>query len=100
MIIGDFVELGVGGPGMQLDFFLIANGAANPYNTWFNNPEMNADGLQHVVAFLLPNSPYVMIGFEDLWNGGDLDYNDCLFVIDIGEENAENLFDIESSLPH
>jgi hypothetical protein len=41
-----------------------------------------------------------MIGFEDLWNGGDLDYNDCLFVVDVGEVNAENLFDVAGTLPH
>lgn len=100
LVVGDFVEMGAGAPGIQLDFFLVADGARNPRNTWFNNPDYNADGLQHVVAFLLPGSRYVMIGFEDLWNGGDLDYNDCLFVVDVGEVNAENLFDVVGTLPH
>lgn len=101
LVVGDFVELDHGAPGQRLDFFCI------PYKpwddsyvaTWFNNRALNPDGLQHVVAFVMPDSPYVMIGFEDLWGGGDLDYNDCLFVIDIGEVNAENLFD-ESTLPN
>jgi hypothetical protein len=100
LVVGDFVELSTGGPGIQLDFFLAADGARSVRNVWYNNIDRNADDKQHVVAFLLPNSPYVMIGFEDLWNGGDLDYNDCLFVIDVGETNAQNLFDIAGSLPH
>lgn len=100
LVVGDFVEISRGGPGIQLDFFLVADGARNPRATWFNNEELNADGKQHVVAFLLPNSRYVMIGFEDLWGGGDLDYNDCLFVVDVGEVNAANLFDISGTLPN
>jgi len=97
--VGDFVELDNGAPGLQLDFFLIANGAQGGQNVWFNDTNRNWDGKLHVVAFLLPNSPYVLIGFEDLPHGGDLDYNDCLFVIDIGEQNAENLFSDFSDLP-
>ncbi len=36
----------------------------------------------------MPNSRYVMIGFEDLYGGGDLDYNDLLFVVDIGQSQC------------
>lgn len=100
LLVGDFVELSAGGPGIQMDFFLIANGASTPYNTWYNNTDLNVDTMQHVVAFLLPNSRYVMIGFEDLYGGGDLDYNDLLFVVDIGETNAANLFKDLSDLPN
>ena len=100
LVVGDFVELSAGGPGIQMDFFCIADGARTPLNTWYNNIELNVDGKQHVVAFLLPNSRYVMIGFEDLYGGGDLDYNDCLFVVDIGETNAANLFEDLSDLPN
>jgi hypothetical protein len=53
-----------------------------------------------MVAFLLPGSRYVLLGFEDIIGGGDLDYNDSLFVIDIGEVNAQNLMDDASTLPH
>jgi Domain of unknown function (DUF4114) len=101
LLVGDFVQLNSGAPGIQLDFFLIADGAgANNVGTWYNDPERNVDGLRHVVAFLVPGSRYVLIGFEDLYGGGDLDYNDCLFAVDIGEVNAENLFDIEGTLPN
>ncbi len=99
LVVGDFIELTAGGPGIQMDFFLVSDGALTPRNTWYNNTDLNVDAKQHVVAFLLPNSRYVMIGFEDLYGGGDLDYNDCLFVVDIGETNAANLFNDLSDLP-
>ena len=107
---GDFVDIGRGGNGWQLDFFLIQdaynvwkyNKVRDPKKfTWFwNDIEKNGDGLQHVVAFALPNSPYVLIGFEDLTGGGDRDYNDCLFVVDIGIENVIPLTEDPTSLPN
>lgn len=97
---GDFVEIGVGDNGYQLDFFLISN-AVNGGTQWlWNDPHENPDLLQHMVAFMLPDSPFILLGFEDIIGGGDLDYNDALFVVDIGEINAENLFDEQGTLPH
>lgn len=105
---GDFVDIGVGGNGWQLDFFLISNGFrlwrdSNQTNTnlgWlWNDKSKNSDGLQHVVAFALPDSPYILVGFEDILGGGDLDYNDALFVVDVGIENVDVLTDNPASLP-
>ncbi len=105
---GDFVDIGVGGNGWQLDFFLISNGfrlwrESNQTNTnlgWlWNDKSKNSDGLQHVVAFALPDSPYILVGFEDILGGGDLDYNDALFVVDVGIENVDVLTDNPASLP-
>ncbi len=97
---GDFVEIGLGDNGYQLDFFLISN-AVNGGTQWlWNDPSENSDLLQHVVAFMLPDSPYILLGFEDIIGGGDLDYNDALFVVDIGDINAENLFEDFSNLPN
>ena len=33
---------------------------------------------------------YLLMGFEDLRNGGDKDYNDAMFVVDFGEGNLTN----------
>lgn len=107
---GDYVDIGKGGNGWQLDFFLVQD-AYNVWKnqkvrdpkkfTWFwNDIDKNGDGIQHVVAFALPDSPYVLVGFEDLTGGGDRDYNDCLFVVDIGIENIPSLTDDPSSLPN
>jgi hypothetical protein len=106
---GDFVEIGTGGNGWQLDFFLLPNGFQSwrsfngqgtpPYIPWlWNDINKNCDNFQHVVAFVMPDSPFILVGFEDLIGGGDRDYNDALFVVDVGIENATNLID-ESTLP-
>jgi len=51
----------------------------------------NPDKLDHVVAFALPDSPYLIIAFEDMYGGGDRDYNDVIFALDIGRANIQNL---------
>lgn len=99
LFIGDFVEIDRGGNGWQLDFFLISNGVNGGKVALWADQELNSDNLQHMVAFIIPDSRYILLGFEDIIGGGDLDYNDALFVVDIGEENARNLVD-EGSLPH
>lgn len=89
---GDFVDIGNLSAGTQLDFFLVADGARRSNaHIYTNHDEKNHDGLQHVFAMILPNSPYLLIGFEDLPGGGDLDYNDCVVVVDIGLANAREL---------
>lgn len=99
LISGDFVDIDYGRAGEQLDFYVIANGAWDPIATYTNRKNAdgswaNPDSLVHVVALDIENSPYYMIGFEDLWMGGDKDYNDLCIVVDVGMENKL------SNLPH
>lgn len=49
----------------------------------------DVDGLQHLMAFEVNagGREYLMMGFEDIRGGGDLDYNDAVFVVDFGEGN-------------
>ncbi|MGE9295458.1 MAG: DUF4114 domain-containing protein, partial [Puniceicoccales bacterium] len=68
---GDFVDLGVLEAGSQLDFFLIANGAYGGSDIWSTDSSANADGLVHTVSLAQDGSPYLLIGFEDLYGGGD-----------------------------
>jgi hypothetical protein len=88
LLPGDFVDLGSYDAGTQLDFFLIANGANGGTNTYTADESLNPDGIQHMVAFALEGSPYLLVGFEDLYGGGDLDFNDILYAVDIGESNV------------
>ena len=88
---GDFVDLGTFDAGTTLDFFLIANGANGGNSTYTASASRNPDQLNHVVAFALPDSPFLIVGFEDLFGGGDKDYNDLLFAIDIGATNIQRL---------
>jgi hypothetical protein len=102
--LGDTVKLGNIAAETQLDFSLRANGFnrgtdSNIFGTQVAN---NADGLQHVVAYTY-GSKYLILGFEDLYGTGggvaqgkfneksDRDFNDAVFVVDIGEDNVNFL---------
>lgn len=74
-----------------MDFFVIANGAGGGTNAYSAPATRNPDQLDHVVSFVLPDSPYLIIGFEDLFGGGDRDYNDVVFAVDIGAANLQRL---------
>jgi hypothetical protein len=94
---GDFVDLGTFDAGTQLDFFLIANGAFGGNNTYTADADSNPDGIQHVVSFAIEGSSYLLVGFEDLYGGGDRDFNDLVFAVDIGSANVSYLATPEPS---
>lgn len=93
LLPGDFVNLGNISKGSSLDFFLIANGANGGNNVFSTKTSANPDGINHVVSFAyaMQGSPYLILGFEDLMGGGDRDFNDLLFAIDIGAVNVAAL---------
>ncbi len=93
LVAGDFVDLGKLAGGTMLDFFLIANGANGGRTVFSTDQSVNGDGINHVVAFAsrMTGSPYLIIGFEDLWGGGDRDFNDLLFAVEVGAANLRSL---------
>jgi hypothetical protein len=91
LLPGDFVDLGAFKAGSMLDFFLVANGAGGGKDVWTAPASRNRDGIDHVVAFALPGSPYLIMAFEDMFKGGDRDYNDVVFAVDIGAINVQRL---------
>lgn len=52
---------------------------------------LNADGIAHTVGLLNSNEGKLTLGFEDLYNGGDRDFDDSVFTVDIGQTNARIL---------
>lgn len=90
---GDFVDLGTVDSGSTLDFFLIANGANGGKNVYSSDASSNPDGINHLISFAYatPGSSYLVLGFEDLYGGGDRDFNDLLFAVDIGASNIAAL---------
>ncbi|MBW4650270.1 MAG: DUF4114 domain-containing protein [Kastovskya adunca ATA6-11-RM4] len=100
---GDSVNLGKITAGTQLDFFLRSDGFSlgNKANIFGTQTSSNPDSLQHVVAYAIQNSRYLLLGFEDLYGsyraiGGknqysDRDFNDAVFAVDIGEKNVKHL---------
>jgi len=91
LLPGDFVDLGTLKAGTALDFFLIANGAAGGKDVLSTNESLNKDGLVHAIAMQTPGSPYLIISFEDMVGGGDHDYNDLYFAVDLGSANAPSI---------
>jgi hypothetical protein len=81
--MGDFINLGFVHAGDVLTFQL---NVLTTGKTWYSDEALNADGTNHIysTAFSgdslnhIPAGTYV--GFEDLFRGGDLDYNDEAFV--------------------
>lgn len=101
--LGDTVKMGTVKGGTQLDFFLRGNGLNRGDNayTFGTQTSQNADGLQHVVSYTYGDR-YLVLGFEDLYGTGgssqgkfnensDRDFNDTVFVVDIGEKNVRFL---------
>ena len=102
LLAGDFVDLGLQDAGTQLNFFLIANGANGGTNLYTADAALNPDGTDHFVSLAMTaivDSPYLVIGVEDLYGGGDRDYNDLVFVVDIGYENVAALVAATVPLP-
>lgn len=88
---GDFVDLGNFGKGTNIDFFLIANGANGGTNVFSTDSTLNPDHITHAVTFAHVSSPYLLVSFEDLYGGGDKDYNDAIFAVYFGERNMQTL---------
>ncbi|MEM7748580.1 MAG: DUF4114 domain-containing protein, partial [Pseudomonadota bacterium] len=49
---------------------------------------LNGDNMKHIVAEVDPEAGTLKVGFEDLWNGGDRDFDDSVFSVNIGQNNA------------
>ena len=97
---GDWVQLPTVKAGQQLAFCIYSNenSSGTPGNVFYNGTSNNPDNFQHMIAFFPDNSQYLIIGFEDMYGGGDQDCNDLMFVVDIGPQNALALRN-PSSLP-
>ncbi len=52
---------------------------------------LNPDNLQHAISGVQPDGENLMVGFEDLKGGGDSDYNDLVFTVNVGAENAREM---------
>jgi hypothetical protein len=96
LLPGDFVNLGTMGAGTTLDFFLIANGANGGTDVFSTTASANPDGLRHAAAFsssfwAAADSPYLFVSFEDLYGGGDKDFNDVVIALDLGKANVAAL---------
>ena len=99
LLPGDFVNLGKTERGTLLNFFLIANGANGGKDVFTTaGASSNPDAINHVASFTPHlyamghlNSPYLFLSFEDMNGGGDKDYNDTIFALDVGKATVNYL---------
>jgi uncharacterized repeat protein (TIGR01451 family) len=62
---------------------LALNGTTQSLNVFHSHAAaLNPDGVQHAISGLSANGNKLIFGFEDLFGGGDRDYQDVLFSID------------------
>ncbi|WP_029066240.1 DUF4114 domain-containing protein [Labrenzia sp. DG1229] len=62
----------------------------DPYHTSAHGDtvNLNPDNLLHTTGVLKTDAGTLTLGFEDLFNGGDRDFDDSVFTVDIGLANA------------
>ena len=65
-------------PAAGLGFFI--NPGWYPGKTWWSQAAWNTDGFDHIVVYETQNDGQYIIGFEDLVNGGDQDFQDQILV--------------------
>ena len=74
--VGTSIDLGSFEAGTELIFKLLVKQTGDVFYTGFG--ERNADGIGH--AAVESGEGQVLVGFEDLFGGGDFDYDDLVFA--------------------
>ncbi|MEM6903864.1 MAG: DUF4114 domain-containing protein, partial [Pseudomonadota bacterium] len=65
----------------------------------FSETDLNPGGFQQFVSFAQANSPYLVLKVEDQFSGGDNDFTDAVFAVDIGVNNVRGLIAASVPLP-
>lgn len=83
-VYGDQFLLGTVSAGDSLVFFIALDGGAARF---YSDPSLNSDGVNHAWASAYAGDALVPAGvnvaFEDLDGGGDLNYHDHSFVVEV-----------------
>lgn len=60
------------------------------YHSTSTQPDhaINSDNMDHTVGTSGDNASSFQIGFEDLHGGGDMDFDDVVFTVEVGAENG------------
>ena len=81
LVAGDTLDIGRFDAGTNIGFWVQANGYNDPNgHTYYSLDQYNPDGLRHIAIINDPENQRLVIGFEDLYNLGDQDYNDVVFT--------------------
>ncbi len=74
--------------------YSIFHSGADAQNGYLPNP----DAYSHVVARANSVSGELLIGFEDLYGGGDNDYDDTVITVEIGQDNVVELLPVSQTV--
>jgi serralysin len=74
----------------------VATAVNTAYGTtlFFADRRLNADGLEHARIAADAKTGVVTIGFEDVLNGGDRDFDDVVFTVNVGAGNAAGVVSV------
>jgi hypothetical protein len=93
---GAIVDLGARAQGSELEFLIYVQNTGDTFH--MGPPFRNPDGAFHARVLTLPidglNTEYA-VGFEDLFGGGDNDFNDFTFIV-----RVESLDDDHDYIPN
>ena len=86
LLPGDFVDLKKLVAGEKLSFFYYTDvDHDGVYHDWFTTyySKYTEDRISHSLIYAMPDSPYMLIAFEDrtLMKGSDMDYNDLVIAV-------------------
>ena len=100
LVAGDTVSLGTFDEGTNIGFWVQADGFNDPAgHKYYSLDEYNPDGLRHIAIIDDPDNKRFVIGFEDLYNLGDQDYNDVVFTFSGSPYSAIDTSRIPSGSP-
>lgn len=91
LVPGDFVDIGSVDAGSVLDFFIIPRGAHEATEVYGIETSLNEDQTCHMRVLGMVGESVIVLGFEDLKNGGDRDYDDPIIAVDIGANNIRSI---------
>lgn len=100
LLPGDTVSLGTFNEGDNIGFWVQANGYNDPNGyKYYSLDQYNPDGLRHIAIIDDPDNQRLVVGFEDLYNLGDQDYNDVVFTFTASPYDAIDTSKIPTGSP-
>lgn len=97
---GDTVDLGVFEAGTNIGFWLQGNGFNDPNgHTYYTLDHLNPDGFRHVAMIADPVNERLVMGFEDLYNLGDQDFNDIVFTLTASPFSSLDISSLPTGAP-
>ncbi|MEM9411391.1 MAG: hypothetical protein AAGA30_09775 [Planctomycetota bacterium] len=101
---GHFKDLGLVEAGFVVDPILAAEWDEEVKgfeDYYYTRADLNWDGLQHVLAFSIGDTGFILLCWEDMAGlNADRDFEDVIVVLDLGETNVEMIKTPPTDLPH